>query len=147
MIAAISSVGKWLISELDCKNNLDFFVDFLHKLEKWIVFDLKMKLNETIIIIMDNSSIHKSKKTLDFIRKRKAFYSFLPAYSPEVAPIELLFNVIKRRLTKNKRYNIINLSGEDVMNKIREILASVSRAEILRFWRKACSKLLMFLHE
>ena len=70
MIAAISSVGKWLISELDCKNNSDFFVDFLHKLEKWIVFDYKMKLNETIII-MDNSSIHKSKKKLDFIRKSK----------------------------------------------------------------------------
>ena len=146
MIAAISSVGKWLISELNCKNNSDFFVDFLHKLEKWIVFDLKMKLNETIII-MDNSSIHKSKKTLDFIRKSKAFYSFLPAYSPEVAPIELLFNVIKRRLTKNKRDNIINLSGEDAMKEIREILASVSGAEILRFWRKSFFKLLMFLHE
>ena len=34
MIAAISSAGKWLISELDCKNNSDFFIDFLNKLKK-----------------------------------------------------------------------------------------------------------------
>ena len=54
----IYSVGKYLFSELDFKKQFRF----LHKLKKWIDFDLKMKLNKTIII-MANSSIHKSKKS------------------------------------------------------------------------------------
>ena len=146
IIAAISSTGKWLISELNCKNNSDFFIKFLHKLERWVVFDLKMKLNDTIII-MDNSSIHKSWKTLDFIRKSNAIYSFLPAYAPELAPIELFFNTIKRRLTMNKRNTIINLSEKNAMKELKEILASVNEVEILCFWRKTFSKLSMFLRE
>ena len=105
IIAAISSTGKWLISELNCKNNSDFFIKFLHKLERWVVFDLKMKLNDTIII-MDNSSIHKSWKTLDFIRKSNAIYSFFACLHPRVGSHRALFRHYQKKANyEHTRYN------------------------------------------
>jgi transposase len=46
-------------------------------------------------VILENSSVHKSKGVLDSITDRGAIALFLPEYSPDFNPIEMLWARIK----------------------------------------------------
>ena len=50
------------------------------------------------MVIMDNLSPHKSDPTLELIRERGAEVSFLPAYSPDLNPIEMMWSKVKNTL-------------------------------------------------
>ena len=76
---SMSAVLNWTIASLS-------FVKFLEQLK----LELKLKWNvsfEEWIIILDNSSIHRSKLTRDFLNKSNAKVHYLVPYSPELAPI------------------------------------------------------------
>ena len=52
--------------------------------------------NKEIVIILDNASIHKSKKTKEFLGRHKNIHLFyLPPYSPEYNPVEIFWRWIK----------------------------------------------------
>jgi transposase len=50
------------------------------------------------IVVMDNLSPHKSDPTLDLITQAGAQVQFLPAYSPDLNPIELMWSKVKNVL-------------------------------------------------
>jgi transposase len=50
------------------------------------------------IVIMDNLSSHKSESTLQLIRQCGASVEFLPAYSPDLNPIEKMWSKVKNHL-------------------------------------------------
>lgn len=50
------------------------------------------------IVVMDNLSPHKSDSTLALIRQAGAEVHFLPAYSPDLNPIELMWSKVKNFL-------------------------------------------------
>ena len=50
------------------------------------------------LVIMDNLSPHKSDPTLELIPERGAEVSFLPAYSPDLNPIEMMWSKVKSTL-------------------------------------------------
>lgn len=50
------------------------------------------------IVILDNLSPHKSEPTLALIRQAGAQILFLPAYSPDLNPIEMMWSKVKNHL-------------------------------------------------
>jgi len=52
------------------------------------------------IVVLDNLGSHKGKAVRDMIRKAKAKLFFLPAYSPDLNPIEQAFSKIKHAMRK-----------------------------------------------
>jgi len=54
------------------------------------------------ILIMDNLSAHKAKGVLDSITERGVITLFLPTYSPDFNPIEMLWSKMKAFLRKMK---------------------------------------------
>jgi len=52
------------------------------------------------IVIMDNLSPHKKSQTLELIAAAKASALFLPAYSPDLNPIEMMWSKVKALLRK-----------------------------------------------
>ena len=50
------------------------------------------------IVIMDNLGAHKNVGTLALIKARGAEVRFLPAYSPDLSPIEMMWSKIKALL-------------------------------------------------
>jgi transposase len=50
------------------------------------------------IVVMDNLSPHKSDPTLQLIAQAGAQVRFLPAYSPDLNPIELMWSKVKTLL-------------------------------------------------
>jgi len=59
-------------------------------------------LQEGDIVIMDNLSAHKVKGVEKAIEARGAFAAYLPAYSPDLNPIEQMWSKIKAYLRKVK---------------------------------------------
>ena len=52
------------------------------------------------IVVMDNLNIHKMKRVRELIAAAGATAVYLPTYSPELNPIELWWNDLKRELRK-----------------------------------------------
>lgn len=50
------------------------------------------------IVVMDNVRAHKSVRVRELIEARGCHLWFLPAYSPDLSPIELAFSKLKARL-------------------------------------------------
>ena len=61
----------------------------------WVKQDLMPKLPARSIIVMDNASFHKGKEMQEAIEKAGHTLLYLPAYSPDLNPIEKKWAQIK----------------------------------------------------
>ena len=78
------------------------------------------------IVIMDNLSSHKSAEVTRLIESAGASVRFLPAYSPDLNPIEALFSKLKEALRSAKARTFATL-----IDAIGEALRSVSHHDIM----------------
>jgi len=68
----------------------------------WLEKCLLPKLKKGQVVIMDNATFHKSKKTKEIIESAGCRLLFQPAYSPDRNPIEKQWAVLKRKFRKHK---------------------------------------------
>ena len=68
--------------------------------ETYIETQLAPTLQKGDVVILDNLPVHKSKKAAQRLKQRGAWFLFLPAYSPDLNPIEQTFAKIKAHLRK-----------------------------------------------
>ena len=59
--------------------------------EAYIETQLAPTLHTGDVVILDNLAVHKSKKAAECLKRRGAWFLFLPAYSPDLNPIEQAF--------------------------------------------------------
>lgn len=64
--------------------------------EIWVEEFLIRELKSGQVVIMDNASFHKSKKTKELIESVGCTVIFLPPYSPDLNPIEKFWANMKR---------------------------------------------------
>ena len=89
--------------------NGENFIKFLEK--------LRVKYsNKKINIVLDNGRYHKTSEVLSFCKENNINLCFLPAYSPNLNPIERVWKVMNRYV----RNNIIYERPKDFQNKILE---------------------------
>ncbi|PVE20211.1 IS630 family transposase, partial [Microvirga sp. KLBC 81] len=70
--------------------------------EAYIETQLAPTLRQGDVVILDNLAVHKSKKAAQCLKQKGAWFLFLPAYSPDLNPIEQAFAKIKAHLRKAK---------------------------------------------
>ena len=58
--------------------------------------------DRTVIVILDNFSAHRSKRTMAYAESINIRLVFLPPYSPHLNPIEFVWKSIKRAISKNR---------------------------------------------
>lgn len=68
--------------------------------EIYIKYFLAPELGHGQIVVMDNLSVHKSKRVEQLIEAAGAKLLFLPPYSPDFNPIEEAFSKVKSTLRK-----------------------------------------------
>lgn len=68
--------------------------------ETYIEHFLVPSLKQGQIVVMDNLSVHKSKRVERLIKQAGAELLFLPPYSPDFNPIEEAFSKVKSILRK-----------------------------------------------
>jgi len=66
--------------------------------EAFVAQVLVPELRAGDVVVMDNLSSHKRARTRELIEGAGAELVFLPPYSPDLNPIELVFSKIKQRL-------------------------------------------------
>lgn len=94
------------------RGNTQQFILFLHQLHK-------ANPAKKMMIILDNGSIHKSKKVQAFIKKHDwVELFFLPPYSPEYNPIERFWLWLKQKVYGCKSFTRI----EELIQQIRKLL-------------------------
>ena len=90
------------------------FIEFLRRLIK--------STKRKVFLIVDSHPVHKSKKVSKWLKKRddKIRMYFLPPYSPELNPDEMLNNDVKSNAVGKRRPKNQNEMMEDVRGYLRE---------------------------
>ncbi len=84
------------------------------------------------VVILDNLAAHKSAKVQHLIEARGARLVFLPAYSPDLSPIEHAFSKIKQHLRHAKAQTL-----DTLIEAIAQALDAVSWSDTLG-WLTSC---------
>ena len=84
------------------------------------------------LVIMDNLSPHKNDLTLDLIEQVGASVAFLPAYSPDLNPIEKMWSKVKQFLRSAEARTRAALTAA-----IAAALRSVTRQDAVN-WFASC---------
>jgi len=99
------------IPEAD-KGNSKTFIEFLYQLKQSFP-------DKLIILILDNSSIHKSKRVKQFLESNSwVKLQFLTPYSPEYNPIERFWLWLKGKVYGSKSFRTI----QEVISKVRKFI-------------------------
>jgi len=98
----------------------------------WVEQALVPTLAPGDIVILDNLGSHKGPAVRKAIRKAKAHLLFLPPYSPDLNPIEMMFAKLKRLVRKADERTI-----EATWRKIGALLEHFSPAECAAYIRHA----------
>jgi len=83
-------------------------------------------------VVMDNLSPHKSEPTLALILQAGAFVRFLPAYSPDLNPIEKMWSKVKNLLRAAEAR-----TPADLITALGQALAKVTPQDALG-WFASC---------
>jgi transposase len=84
------------------------------------------------IVVLDNLGSHRSKAVRHIIRSAGAKLFFLPKYSPDLNPIEMLFAKLKHLLRKAAAR-----TADTVCNAIGEILDTLTPQECRNYFSQA----------
>jgi transposase len=66
--------------------------------DTYIETQLAPTLKRGDIVILDNLAVHKSARAAECLKKVGAWFLFLPAYRPDLNPIEMAFSKLKAHL-------------------------------------------------
>jgi transposase len=117
LISAISPRGKMRFMATEGRLNAQVFCDFLGRLIANAVFP--------VYLVVDNHPVHRSKKVKEFVKNTNGMLRlfYLPPYSPELNPDELVWNHLKnhkvgRQAIKGKK---------DFQERVRSIMHSLQK--------------------
>ena len=100
--------------------------------ETYVESQLAPTLSKGDVVIMDNLSSHKNKRVLELIESVGAEVEFLPAYSPDLNPIELMWSKVKSILRKLEAR-----TPEDLIKAIGTALKKVTHSDAIG-WFNHC---------
>lgn len=100
--------------------------------ETYVETQLAPTLTKGDVVIMDNLSSHKSAKAEQIIKEQGSWILFLPAYSPDLNPIEMAFSKIKSLLRKAAARNY-----DEVWQSLGQICSLFSVTECQNYFSAA----------
>jgi transposase len=125
VVAALREGGVEAVMAVDGALNGDLFVAYVEEC-------LVPTLSAGDVVILDNLSSHKRAEARALIEAAGAALIFLPAYSPDLNPIEMAFSKLKAKLRKAKERTV-----EGLRAAIFAALAAFPADECANFLRAA----------
>jgi len=125
LIAALGIKGMHCAAVIDGAINADAFEAFVEQV-------LVAQLKPGDIVIMDNLSSHKRAHVRELIEATGAELLYLPPYSPDLNPIEMVFSKIKRLLRK------LGIRTRDALwESMQSVLDKVTPSDAINCFRHA----------
>lgn len=125
MISSIRLDGSTACMTIEGATDAEVFRAYVHRV-------LCPTLRKGDVVIMDNLSPHKSELTLSLITQAGAEVLFLPAYSPDLNPVEKMWSKIKACLRSAQAR-----TESTLIHAIALALASVTRQDAMN-WFASC---------
>ena len=117
LIAALGCVGMRCSMVVDGAVNAEVFEAFVEKV-------LVPQLKPGDVVVLDNLSSHKRPRTRTLIESAGAELLYLPPYSPDLNPIEMVFAKIKQLLR-----SLACRAREALWQAMQSVLDQVTAAE------------------
>ena len=137
LIIATISDGNWFAFVKHGTVDSRGFWVFMKLLSKLIEF-IKIKKKNKVVVTLDNAPTHKSRLTANIANSLNLLLDFLPPYSPDLAPVELIFGAIKNRMRSIDNSNCLDF---DSKTGVDEILATWSSFDF-HTWHGAWMKVI-----
>jgi transposase len=135
LIWGVMSNGEWIgMLKTKTVNSTDLSI-FLMIMEE-LLRSAMINIEEDVVIHADNAKIHQSKVTKAVAMHIKAKFIFLSPYSPQFAPVELMFGIIKSKLRSKISTEEINFGKKEGMEAIVGIMEDILKDSICRIWYK-----------
>ena len=125
LIAALGLSGIRCSTVVDGAVNADIFESFVKHV-------LVPELAPGDVVIMDNLSSHKRQRTRELIEATGASLEFLPPYSPDLNPIEMVFSKIKQLLR-----TLACRTKDGLWRSMQSVLDAVTPTDALNCYRHA----------
>ena len=122
MISSIRLDGSTACMALDGTTDTESFRAYVRQV-------LVPTLRAGDIVVMDNLSPHKSDQTLALIMDAGAQVRFLPAYSPDFNPIEMMWSKVKNLLRSAQARTLA-----DLITAIGQALAQITPKDALNWF-------------
>jgi len=123
LIAALGIEGVRCSTVVDGAVNRDIFESFVENV-------LVPELRPGDIVILDNLSSHKGPRVRELIESAGAELVFLPPYSPDLNPIEMVFSKIKQLLR-----SLACRTRDTLWRPMQSVLDRVSAADAVNCFR------------
>ena len=133
IILASFSNGEWFAFLKKGTVNSKFFLLFLEILESLILSNWDNP-TEKYLLLLDNASIHSSKLLKMILGSSQLEVRFLTAYTPELAPVELVFRAVKAELKKQIIGIKTDFSKVKSMKAIVETIEQVKASTWMQWW-------------
>lgn len=123
LIAALGISGMHCSTVVDGAVNGDVFEAFVEQV-------LAPQLRGGDVVVMDNLSSHKRERTRELIEAAGATVLFLPPYSPDLNPIEMIFAKVKHLLR-----SLACRSREALWQTMQSVLDQISASDAANCFR------------
>ncbi|WP_275441255.1 IS630 family transposase [Lepagella muris] len=104
--------------------NSDRFIEYMD--------EYTLTLKKLTVLVLDNASIHKSKKVKERVedwKKRGLYIFYLPPYSPHLNLAETLWRILKGKWIKPEHY----ISKDTLFNAVQNILGGIGSEYKVRY--------------
>ena len=96
------------------------------------IYSKKWRINKRIVIILlDNASFYTAKQTIEFLKKNFSDSVFITQYSPQNAPVENFFSILKSKLCTQAKGLSVNFPSSKWIKRVEEWLNKIKVKEIL----------------
>ena len=126
----VVSNGDWVWSIIKHTINSEIFSTFSKHLKGWTMKKYPSYRNE-FTFILDNCSSHRSSVTMRALAELGCRIDFIPAYSPQLAPVELAFGILKKKLLRRTKTRYLKLGLTESYNEIRGALSEI-RGDVIQ---------------
>lgn len=103
------------------------FYDFLK--------EVKLPTDEEYYLLLDNLAVHRSEKIKELLKNKNIVPIYLPSYSPNLNPVEEMFNVVKGYVKRDKPR-----TGEQVNCAISQVVEKLQKQNLTKYFDDCLKK-------
>ena len=122
MIGAVRIDGSTACMTIEGATNAEIFRTYVREI-------LLPSLRKGDVLVMDNLSAHKDARTLAMLKDAGVEVRFLPPYSPDLNPIELMWSKVKNLLRGAEARD-----NDELLVAIGEALSKVTAKDALHWF-------------
>ena len=134
IISGVLSNGDWIALAFGTTAKSKEFWLYLAVLEKFLEYWIKVDF-DSCYIILDNASTHLSRKPKAFSKYAGLKLWYIPPYSPELTPVELMFGAKKKYISYNQHFIDIHFGESSGSKALFCSLSKINNNSVNGMWR------------